>query len=409
MISLFINFSNLLLSQTVSTQKSVFSPGEKIIVNYSGFPNNAQDWIGVVPVAYRDEQLGEWFYTNGAQSGTMTFNALTDGEYEVRGYFNNQYVVKARQRFRVGNVLNTIVKTQKDVYAPNEGIVINYSGFPGNTNDWINVVPASYKDEQLAQWFLTDGNQSGNMNFTGLPVGNYEVRAYFNNEYKVRARYPFVVSSKPVAGACQKHCRSELSVFYAGMGGLGSAWARTANEPTVMTAEAVLAIQGVLGNARDALNVMRMCIRFDITKLNTLISRMPSLTNVQAESEIQALIRELQTIIAQSTATCDRGATLSSLFVTGVHVGAAQGHASGRQCQPAPMPMAFQTVIRNHLNTARDAFAAFLGCVPGFSLSQFDSVPLGSMNSIEAHTHIVGLHTNILWNISLSDCCCCCR
>ncbi len=377
-------------------------------MNYSGFPGNAQDWIGVVPVSYRDDQLSQWFYTNGAQSGTMTFNALPDGEYEVRGYFNNQYVVKARHRFRVGNVLNTIVRTQKDVYAPNETIVVTYSGFPGNASDWIGVVPASYKDEQLAQWFLTDGKQSGNMTFTGLAEGNYEVRGYFNNDYVVRVRYTFVVGSRGQVTRA-RHCRESLSVFYAGMGGLGSAWGRTAHEPTIMTPGAISAIQGVLGSARDALMVMRDCIPFDMTKLNSLISRMPSLTNVRAEQEIRALILELQGIIARTNVVCDNGVTLSSLFVTGVHIGAAQAHASSRMCQPVPMPMALQTVIRNHLQTASDAFANFLPCVPGFSLTSFMAVPLGSMNSTEPHTHIVGLHTNLLWNISLSKCCCDCR
>jgi hypothetical protein len=168
-------------------------------------------------------------------------------------------------------------------------------------------------------------------------------------------------------------------------------------------------MQGVLGNARDGLNMVKDCIEFDTGGLTSLINRLPSLTNVQAEAEIQALIRKLQDIIARASATCDNGVTLSSLYVTGVHLGAAQAHASCRICQPAPMPIAFQTVIRNHLQTASDAFANFLPCVPGVSLTQFSSIPLGSLNSSEPHTHIVGLHTNLLWNISLSDCCCTCR
>lgn len=246
------------------------------------------------------------------------------------------------------------------------------------------------------------------MTFTGLAEGNYEVRGYFNNDYVVRVRYPFVVSSRGQVTRA-RHCRESLSVFYAGMGGLGSAWGRTAHEPTIMTPGAISAIQGVLGSARDALLVLRDCIPFDMTKLNSLISRMPSLTNVRAEQEIRALILELQGIIARTNVVCDNGVTLSSLFVTGVHVGAAQAHASSRICQPVPMPMALQTVIRNHLQTASDAFANFLPCVSGFSLTSFMAVPLGSMNSTEPHTHIVGLHTNLLWNISLSKCCCDCR
>ena len=94
--------SNFILSQTVSTQKAVYSPGEKIVVNYSGFPGNARDWIGVVPASYKDEQLAQWFLTDGKDSGNMTFDGLPHGDYEVRGFFNNEYVVKVRHRFRIG-------------------------------------------------------------------------------------------------------------------------------------------------------------------------------------------------------------------------------------------------------------------------------------------------------------------
>ncbi|MBK9736437.1 MAG: hypothetical protein IPO92_16365 [Saprospiraceae bacterium] len=87
-----------------------------------------------------------------------------------------------------------------------------------------------------------------------------------------------------------------------------------------------------------------------------------------------------------------RQSDYSVFFIgAGLHLGAAQAHASCQQCRSAPMPMAFQTVIRNHLNTARDAFANYLPCVPGVTLSQFDAVTLNSLNSLVAHTDIVGV------------------
>jgi hypothetical protein len=190
--------------------------------------------------------------------------------------------------------------------------------------------------------------------------------------------------------------------------GLGAAWGRAANEPTVMNPAAIADIQGALGNAVDALRVVT-CVQFDINKLTALIARIPSLTNTQAVAEIEALIRDLQSAVAQTQLNCGNGvSTLSSLYGTGVHMGAAQAWASSRICMPTPMPAAIQSVITNHLNTASAAFAGFLPCVPGFSLSQFAAIPLGSLNSSEPHTHIVGLHTNILWNISLSTCICDC-
>jgi hypothetical protein len=208
-------------------------------------------------------------------------------------------------------------------------------------------------------------------------------------------------------GTPQRLCRNELSVFFAGMSGLGAAWGRAANEPFTMNAVAVSDMQGVLGNARDALNMVH-CIGFDINKLSNLISRLPSLSNIQAVAEIEALIKELQGIIANVQLDCGNGATLTSLYVSAIHVGAAQAWTSSRICMPTPMPLNIQTVIANHLSTAASAFAGFLPCTPGVTLSQFSSIPLNSTNSAEPHTRVVGLYTNLLWNISLSECCCNC-
>ena len=215
--------------------------------------------------------------------------------------------------------------------------------------------------------------------------------------------YTFHTTAQPT-----QLCRTPLSVFFVGMNGLGASWARTTCENTIMSAGGIADIQSSLRNTLAGLEIMKDCYQFDTRELSLLISRIPSLTNVQAEAEIHAMVRKLQDVISRSNAVCDNQITLASLYGAGLHLGAAQAHASCQQCRPAPMPMAFQNVIRNHLNTARDAFANYLPCVSGVSLSQFDAISLGSLNSLVAHTDIVGVQMILLWKISLSDCCCNC-
>lgn len=408
-VSFFLILSLLAGAQSVQPTKTVYAPGEAITVNYSGFRGTSRDWIGLAAKGLADDKYTVWTYTGGNQSGTVRFDGLPYGEYEVRGYFDNGSEVKARAHIRIGNVdQNHSAKTEKPVYKPRETVIVRFSGMPGNTRDWISLASVGSDDDKYVAWQYTNAIQSGNMEFAGLPEGDYEVRTYFNGEGVVRSRYPFNVSTHTGATSSQL-CRNELSVFFAGVTGLGAAWARTTCEPTIMSPNGIRDMQGVLSNARDGLNMMRECIPFDLSELNALIDRLPRLTNVQAEAEIQTLIRKLQDIIVRSNARCSQQVSWSALFVAGVHLGAAQAHASCQICQEAPMPVDFQTVIRNHLNTARNAFAVYLPCVPGISLTQFDAVPLNSINSVEAHTHIVGLHTNLLWNISLSDCCCDCH
>ena len=215
----------------------------------------------------------------------------------------------------------------------------------------------------------------------------------------------FIQSICAIAQTPQRLCRKELSTFYAGIGGLGSAWGRAAHEPTVMNPGTIADMQAVIGNAKAALNLVK-CVPYDVKKIDALIAKLPSLTNVKAVAEIEATIKEIQAAVAKVNHDC--GTKLMSLYGLGIHIGAAQAHASSRMCLPAPMPANLQTVIFNHLKTAQDAFAVFLPCVPGFPLSSITSVNLNSAISVEPHINIIMIHCNILWNIALSDCCCEC-
>ncbi|MBC7885273.1 MAG: hypothetical protein H7X99_07345 [Saprospiraceae bacterium] len=402
-ICLYIFVYGVAYTQTVQPQRDLIKPFEKVVVTYSGFPGNTNDWISIAKVDSKDDASLAWYYTGGLQSGNITFSSFEPGEYEIRGYYKNEYIVRVRKRFTINDKdPDVTIITNKEVYLPDEAINVTYTNFMGSTADWISIAPHGSPDNDLSNWKFTDGKQSGTISFNGLKEGKYEARGYYNNQYKVMARHAFTVS-KTISPQGGQFCRRALSTFYAGMGGLGSAWGRTPYEPTNMTPEGVAAMQGVLGNAIAALDAINNCISYDINKLRSLIQRLPMLTNVQAEQEIQAIIKELQALFLLLKSDC-----LLSLFGTGVHMGAAQAHAASRICQPAPMPMALQTVIRNHLNTASDQFSRFLSCAPGFPLSQFSGVPLNSSNSVEPHNHIMGVHTSLIWSISLTDCCCSC-
>jgi len=415
-------FTGYLNAQTVATQSPVVPPGEKIIVTYSGFMGHHQDWIALALITQSDDQSQQWYYTGGTTSGTVSFPAMPKGEYEIRGYFKNEYTVRARYRFTVGiGDPNSFAKasTEKTVYASNEKVVVNFSNFPGNAADWIAVALNTQKDDQSQQWIYTEGKKSGTMTFNALAEGSYEVRGYFNNGYEVMCRSTFTVTKSgssttnttttnpgTVKGTPSTLCRKELSTFYAGIGGLGSAWGRAAHEPTIMNPGAIADMQAVIANAKTAL-VLVKCVPYDVSKIDALIAKLPTLTNVAAVAEIEATIKEIQAAVAMVTLDC--GTSLMSLYVLGIHMGAAQAHASSRMCQSAPMSSALQTVIFNHLKTAQDAFAGFLPCVPGFPLSSITAVNLNSANSVEPHITIIMIHANLLWTIALSDCCCGCK
>ncbi len=88
------------------------------------------------------------------------------------------------------------VKTQKQVYAANEQIVVEYSGLPGSQTDWFTIVKVGAADNTYGQFEYSGGKRFGTHTFTGLPPGQYEVRIYFNWQaggYVVHARHQFTV------------------------------------------------------------------------------------------------------------------------------------------------------------------------------------------------------------------------
>lgn len=135
---------------------------------------------------------------------------------------------------------------------------------------------------------------------------------------------------------------------------------------------------------------------------------MGSITGAQASRESRQIIVDLQVAVRNANITCENGVNLEQLFIGGIHLGAAQAHASSRICQPVPMPAAIASTISAHLTTAHDALVTLLPCMPNLQPGAFATVPLGSMNSAEPHTFIVGIITETLWAVALTDCCCTC-
>lgn len=316
-------------SQSVSLSKNIYAPGEKITVSYSGFQGSSRDWISIAQPGSADDKYLYWQYTGGATSGTLTFDGIAYGDYEIRGYFNNEGIIRARMPFKVGNAdINLSAKTLQPSYKPYEKIMVQFSGMPGNSKDWISLATAGSSDDKYVLWFYTDSKQSGTLEFQGVAEGNYEVRTYFNGEWTVRSRYPFTVSKSGGTGA--KICRTELSTFYAGMNSLGLCWGRLGSDAFVP--EMITAVQTTLPNVIAALNVIP-CLDFDANKIRNFSSRLQSLSRQQAVNEIDQLIREIQAALQRANITCDKGGNLEALFTGGVHLGAAQAIANTFICR----------------------------------------------------------------------------
>ncbi|MBK9106400.1 MAG: hypothetical protein IPL92_18015 [Saprospiraceae bacterium] len=396
-------FVPLLISgQTLSIPKTVFAPGEKIPVSFSGFSGAANDWISIATKDMAEDKYIIWAYTGGGSSGTVTLDGRPSGEYELRGYFNNESKVRTRISFRIGNVDQTLtVKTDKATYKPWEPITITFSGLPGNAKDWISYGVVGTPDDKYYRWAYTDGKQSGSLKLDGAEEGKYEVRVFINNDSKTQIRYPFTVCTS--CGAGKKACRTELSTFYQSMNSLGLCWGRLGSD--AFTATTIAAVQTQLGNVPVGITSIG-CLDFDVNKITSYSSRLPGMTQASAVSEIDALIKEIQASVMRARVTCDRGALLESLFSAGIHLGAAQGIANSFVCQTIPPP--WQTNLRNHLGLVSSGISGFGPCLTGVNSATASTVPVGAPNAYEALSVIIGLHMQVLWAVSLTECCCTC-
>ena len=89
-------------------------------------------------------------------------------------------------------------RTQKQLYSPNEEIIVEFGGLPGSSGDWITIVEKDYPSDRYGQWFYTEGKREGTLTFKGLNPGDYEVRLYLDwpqGGYNIKYRHSFLVSS----------------------------------------------------------------------------------------------------------------------------------------------------------------------------------------------------------------------
>ncbi len=194
-------------------QRSTYFLNAPVVIQYSGLPGNAQDWIAVSKRGDPDNTYGKWEYTGGKTSGTITIPAgLAPGDYEVRVYFNwpsGGFNVQSRTTFSVGNraqeriddivLPSNLARPTRVSYAANEAITIQYSGLPGNAQDWITVVRRGDPDHTQGLWQYTSGKRSGTFSLpNGLGPGEYEVRVFFDwpkGGYTVQSRTTFTVTA----------------------------------------------------------------------------------------------------------------------------------------------------------------------------------------------------------------------
>jgi hypothetical protein len=76
---------------------------QNIRVEFRNFSGDEQDWIAIYKKGTSNDwgNVIAWKWTNGAMEGHLTFPKLPEGDYEVRGFFDNSYDLEVKHSFFV--------------------------------------------------------------------------------------------------------------------------------------------------------------------------------------------------------------------------------------------------------------------------------------------------------------------
>ena len=199
---LFVNlFAETTNPTTINTDKKVYTPNERIVVHISNVLGDKKDWIAIYPLESNPDwsNVIQWQWLNGIHKGDVKFKGLAEGKYEVRVFFKNTYDVEASQPFDVKAKIEekVVLKTDKESYSTENIISIDFENMSGHLKDWIAIYPQKSNNDwkNVLAWKYTEGKKNAKVSFDALAEGDYEVRAFFKNSYKLESKHFFSVKA----------------------------------------------------------------------------------------------------------------------------------------------------------------------------------------------------------------------
>jgi len=199
MLLSFLVVGSTLNAAKLDLSSGVFSPDESIVVRFSEMTAQNKDWIGIYPTNSSNDWSNVllWKWTNDRSSDTLTFGHLPVGSYEVRAFYNNSFTTEVSKKFSVKDSATSqaVVTSNKNTYGVGENVVVEFSNMSGSNQDWVAIYPKGSSNDwsNVLQWSWIDGEVEGTHLFNSLPIGEYDVRVFFNNTYKMEAHHSFSV------------------------------------------------------------------------------------------------------------------------------------------------------------------------------------------------------------------------
>lgn len=241
----------------INSYKNNYTADESVLIELKDAPANAGglDWIGIYqagdsndwgnvvswvwandPSVVNGVPAGDWYKFKNASLNSYAGDGyysnyavqLPAGNYEARFFLNNSFNLVAEDAFSVHAESPIQITLDQQVQG---SLVVNYQGMSGNAQDWFGIYKKGDTNDWGNQrgWFYTEGrvNGSASLNIENLPVGDYEVRAFFNNSFELEEIASFSTNESITKLTLNKQTyaiNDTLTVSYTGMSGDQKDW-----------------------------------------------------------------------------------------------------------------------------------------------------------------------------------------
>ena len=181
----------------VKVKKNSSTVKEDIGVYITGMSQDKKDWVGIYPIGSSNawENVVSWKWTDGVNGKTIYLpKILKTGEYEARVFFKDSYKLEATSNtFKVINSGSGTLKLTLPTYHQTtcyRNLIVNFENMGGNYNDWMALYPVKANNDwsNIVLWKWIKNRENGSIDLDpkkNFEVGEYEVRGFFNNTFKL--------------------------------------------------------------------------------------------------------------------------------------------------------------------------------------------------------------------------------
>ncbi len=159
-------------------------------------------WIGLFPKGSDNDydNVIDWVWIDDIQNDTLTLWQVASGEYDLRLFSNDtDMVASVPLTINWNATSNTKLSLYQRSFSTDDEIVVHFEDMPGTDNQWIGIyekgAPDGWQSAIDIAW--PDYTLNGDVTFSPLDEGDYEIRVYYGNDNKVKAKtYISVVSAE---------------------------------------------------------------------------------------------------------------------------------------------------------------------------------------------------------------------